>query len=530
MKRIAAGKTLDECADVAERQQQWKKQKKGQRSADPPRASAIVEFCLQDLPNEVIVHEIVLRYLRSNVGDIGKFGQTCKQLASIVWSGFTHLTSEEAGQISNGTLLRMTNLEDLSLHDMAQAEGGDGDDDDDNDDEETRKRKWELAQLARPINDWGLRQMVRLTELSLYNTNAITGAGIETLTALTGLNIDSTERIRDHSLSRLSSLRRLSIVDTHRVRSLKYPSLANLTYLDMTGNEHIGDDDIAFLTNLKVLIGSPMLRDETWSHVTNLETLAIDSYSLGLEEPATDAGLSQLAQLRTLVLPDVETITDAVFKSMNRLTRLSLVGNMRITDAGLWMLPQLEALDITGIHPKSRATFFNVGIVEPFITDAGLASLAQLKELSLKYNTRITDKGIRDLTNLTALDLTGNANITDAGLARLDQLKRLDVRENGLVSMSAVLNMQKLQWLACNAYRMYIYLMEDLLEPQSIPLSRRIPALKTLLLAKQHMSEDDEFIDDYILDRIVGSLRADGIHVEVLHGDSLEHAVSIVNI
>ena len=87
--------------------------------------------------------------------------------------------------------------------------------------------------------------------------------------------------------------------------------------------------------------------------------------------------------------------------------------NSRATDADLAMLAKLEHLDRLYLPPA--------------ITDAGMTSLASLKELTrldLQY-TQVTDAGLAQLQALPKLAqvYTNGSKVTDAGIKQLQQLR-----------------------------------------------------------------------------------------------------------
>jgi internalin A len=127
--------------------------------------------------------------------------------------------------------------------------------------------------------------------------------------------------------------------------------------------------------------------------------------------------LKALPCLHTLSIEDV-TLTDAGLARVAEIKQLKelCLGRTKTTDAGLALLEplhQLEELDIWSTE----------------ITDAGvvhLKVLTSLKGLDLSYN-RITDEGLRHLQELPQLETLSlmRTKVTDIGLAHLNTLTHL---------------------------------------------------------------------------------------------------------
>src|SRR5207249_6879954 len=117
---------------------------------------------------------------------------------------------------------------------------------------------------------------------------------------------------------------------------------------------------------------------------------------------------------------DTSKITDEGFRHLARLTKLEhlvLVGHA-FSDRGLAVVKGMKHLTWLCVGGTKR--------IESFITDDGLAVVADLKDLenvNLAYS-KVTDQGLKHLAGLKKLkilDLEG-CNVTDEGLAQLSGL------------------------------------------------------------------------------------------------------------
>jgi Leucine-rich repeat (LRR) protein len=80
-------------------------------------------------------------------------------------------------------------------------------------------------------------------------------------------------------------------------------------------------------------------------------------------------------------------------------------------------------------------------------TDAGLASLGNLKKIDLTHCDQITDEGLRHLGNLQSLDLSFCLGFTGSGLASLGNLKEIDLSGCSQITDDRVLQNSETFWL-----------------------------------------------------------------------------------
>ena len=168
--------------------------------------------------------------------------------------------------------------------------------------------------------------------------------------------------------------------------------LTDLGLLDVQV-DNAGLGQLARLTNLGSLSirRSPLLNDEGLKHLAQLPKLT----NLGLLEVGiTDKGVALLADLPHLRLLDLRGCSQISNAGLGRLRTMQTCGCIRlggyqIDDASLAILADIKSL-------------VGVTIEEAAITDAGLASLAQLplQEINLSRCFGITDDGFQNFSIL----------------------------------------------------------------------------------------------------------------------------------
>ena len=137
------------------------------------------------------------------------------------------------------------------------------------------------------------------------------------------------------------------------------------------------------------------------------------------------------AEMKVIKLPEVPAVSPAALAKLESTGVLSLAihkGSNALTLNALPVQKTFGDKEVASLGSVAAQTLWlNLGKTQ--ITDAGVASLASLKELRRLHldNTKITDKALATVakfTHLEYLNLYGT-EVTDAGLAHLKGLKNL---------------------------------------------------------------------------------------------------------
>ena len=133
------------------------------------------------------------------------------------------------------------------------------------------------------------------------------------------------------------------------------------------------------------------------------------------KKPLTKAESAKVieAAIREQIRKPAGELTKA---DLEKVKRLSLLGNQLTSVKGLEKLTKLEHLELDGNQ----------------LTDVkGLEKLTQLTVLTLGNNQLTDVKGLEKLTKLESLDLLGNADLTKAQIDELQKaLPKCDIRSN----------------------------------------------------------------------------------------------------
>lgn len=151
------------------------------------------------------------------------------------------------------------------------------------------------------------------------------------------------------------------------------------------------------------------------------------------------------------LINDFPKILTPILCSVNRLFNLSMIdyvkpswfqiieprNNYKLTDSVITCLSHcVTSLDL---------------YCNEYISDKGLSSLKNLKNLKLWYNYNITNYGLRSLTNLRSLNLCRNHHITNYGITDLTNLTELDISMNESITNSGISNLINLKFLTYTA-------------------------------------------------------------------------------
>ena len=197
-----------------------------------------------------------------------------------------------------------------------------------------------------------------------------------------------------------------------------------------------------------------------WSSATDdglalLEKLpTLEDVNLETSENITEAGLAHLkgpAKLQRLSLCSTQT-NDASLAQLAGLTELEelLLSSNRITDAGLVHLNAMTKLrKLNLMHASAVAS----GV---WITDAGIAQLAGLKELRILEidDIKVTERGLKQLSGLTKLEILGlrSGTVDDRALGQVTAFRNLTnlglhdtaVTDAGLNQLASLSQLQSL--------------------------------------------------------------------------------------
>lgn len=228
------------------------------------------------------------------------------------------------------------------------------------------------------------------------------------------------------------SVESLLLFESRYVSRARIVSFGRLRYANLIGRQV--DDDL--LTSL------PQLR-----------SLAIGSYA-GHRNAITDAGLTALTQLDTLVMSDVVAVTGACFTALTSLTALSLTFDCGVEDRYLRLLStSLTDLVVEVAVPLSNSTIRAMTALTRLSyhnsclpTADALESLDRLHTLTLGYSSGgDASQLVRNLTALTELHLDGV--FTEWNLYALTNLTTLEI--SGALSVQCHRALPHLKNLTC---------------------------------------------------------------------------------
>lgn len=112
----------------------------------------------------------------------------------------------------------------------------------------------------------------------------------------------------------------------------------------------------------------------------------------------SDSELSKLVNIKTLILPFDNNISDVGLIHCKKIESLDLLHNTNITDGGFKYASNIKLLKMYSNNN---------------ITDEGLSNMPNIKILHLEHNTHITSKGLQYIPKIESLVLYSNNNITD---------------------------------------------------------------------------------------------------------------------
>jgi hypothetical protein len=151
----------------------------------------------------------------------------------------------------------------------------------------------------------------------------------------------------------------------------------------------------------------------------------------------TDAALSNLRGIHTLIMNGQCNFTDAGFANLVGINTLEMGGCLGLTDVALSHLHGIKKLNVS-----CYATIYG-DVLGPRITDAGLVHLRGIHTLFAINQNGITDAGLVHLRGIHTLDISlyseyTEPHITEVGIAHLVGIYRLNVSGNYIGDIEAV--------------------------------------------------------------------------------------------
>lgn len=148
-------------------------------------------------------------------------------------------------------------------------------------------------------------------------------------------------------------------------------------------------------------------------------------------------------------------VRDVNLQSLTNLKKLSICGNIYITDNGISLLTDLTDLNLyrnEKITDNALLNLTNLMILNlqkaTEITGKYMLSLKKLKDLSLSEGSKITGEIVSKLSNLTRLSIIQHINIKDQDIMFLTNLEFLDLCYNHKITGTGLSNLTKLVGLS----------------------------------------------------------------------------------
>ena len=287
-----------------------------------------------------------------------------------------------------------------------------------------------------------LKGLTNLRNLSIVNAG-ITDKAVKTIAEafpnLRSLDLSSNENLTGEALKSIATLKDLEVLTIIYCAfgdfgMIDVASLPRLRALDIRANM-VGNTGLGFLAKIQSL--------RSLKHRSS----SVDDY--GME------ALTQAMNLESLLMQDFE-ITDATGELLKKFEKLRELEVFRCKGFGpqgvlelkgmpltRLTLRDLESMDDSGMEVfRELPTLRRLYLIElPSVSDAGLASLAFLKELEVLDigEVPMTDESLKvisPLPNLRDLSIR-STDITDAGvdaLLSMPKLERLALRDNAGLS------------------------------------------------------------------------------------------------
>jgi Leucine-rich repeat (LRR) protein len=296
-----------------------------------------------------------------------------------------------------------------------------------------------------PVNDNGLAHLKSLRSLKKLNIREYAGGKsyitdqgmvhIGKIETLEFLELPTT--ITDQGLSYLTGLKKLKVLRLWNNRNYTDAALKHISNFHDLEVLHIfpgalfTNEGLKHLTTLKKLnefrIGRIKgLNDAGLGYIaqlTNLKVLRISGSLSDSESTITEAGLAQLASLKSLEELSIGNVDISVAAQLNKLT------NLRKLSLGISKRDS-STLDLSGLKNLEDLSLSTPRDLSVAIQDDDLACLSKitkLRKIHTRYERLISDKGMAYLANLTSLELLwlGGPKMTDKGLSYVANMKNM---------------------------------------------------------------------------------------------------------
>jgi hypothetical protein len=198
----------------------------------------------------------------------------------------------------------------------------------------------------------------------------------------------------DDNISNLTNITSLDLTcDNINIKGIKYlTNLKTLNLFEPTAKKYSKFFDIISSSNIS---NNQHITDEDIKNLVNLKKLNLDNGS-----NITNNSLNCLRELKVLSLPNCTKITDISITKLTNLTYLLIKDDHRITDNGLSVLTNLETL---------------------IFDDCNEIGSVYIQNKRINF---VTSKSVCCLTNLTSLYIDGRGVIvTEDMIAKLPKLK-----------------------------------------------------------------------------------------------------------
>jgi len=193
------------------------------------------------------------------------------------------------------------------------------------------------------------------------------------------------------------------------------------------------DDDIIKYSDIEILfLNNSKITNKGLQHLTkSLKVIALGSCQI------TDDLLSQCTNLTDLALQNNNLITNITIQSLDKLEKLYLCNNTKIT------VESLCDKKLTSLYLGNNNNFDN----------ESLNKLTYLIDLGIDRNMIITDDVFNypNMKNLQSLDLEYNTIITGIYFDKLQNLTTLNIKNNDLINANALYKLPNLQNLTFNS-------------------------------------------------------------------------------
>lgn len=275
------------------------------------------------------------------------------------------------------------------------------------------------------MNDAVLRLFPRLVELDW--TDGVSFEAVRQLRDLRVLHISYESDWRDDQVTQLTALTALSL-HNDKLSGACLPPLVALQKLEIDTEMIISAPDLRTLTALEELELNGGTVEGEMPRLDTLRRLEIAPRVM------SDAQLGQLVYVTRLRFSEQydeepERVTDAGLAQLTALRELSLHQTQGITSRPLLDMPDLRDLELGEGEYRDLGQLHQLTRLHPWtsnwLDDATLQQLTSLRWLDLRANDTVTDDGMRGLTQLETLLMS--RGLSAIALLHVPQLRSLNV-------------------------------------------------------------------------------------------------------